>query len=627
MMNLYSALELGKNSMLAQQQVFQLIGHNIANVNTEGYSRQVAYMESVRPSVIGLTDGGRGVQLTNIFAVRDKFIDSQIIDRQQYKGKNETMSSIMSTIETLFDESSGLGISDSLTNFFSAWNDLANNPTDIPTRNSLVSKTTSFTSSINNTYQRLIDQQEIYDQNVGVLVEDINSIADEIAQLNEKIAYAEGTGVPANDLVDTRQRRINELSEKIGINVYYEQSTNSATIEVAGRPLVSFNQVNHLSVQRNTYNSNYYDLYMDQYGQPAYDITTSVNTGQMAALIEARDGSVVSGPGTISSVTSLAGQTTLTFSQDHGLSVGDLITINGETRSVSLITASNGIVVDDFTDPVTVGSGWQTRQGYIPEYKNQLDKLATGLIYTVNSMHQTGYTLNGTTGQNFFQMNTGTVNISSIANGSPSAGYDTITFATSPNLSVGDVITINGETRLILSSTGTAVTVSSFATTPVVPALPATLSWEYAQVHGAASMLAVDSNVAADSNLIAASSTNTTGVGGAVGNNTIALQIARLTDANSTVDTNNDGVTDYGTFHEYLHSMFAEIGNAGSTAQYEAEANSSMLTYLQDKRDSISGVSLDEEAANLMQYEKSFQALGKFMGTISALTEVIMDIV
>ncbi len=624
MMNLYSALELGKNSMLAQQEVFQLIGHNIANVNTEGYSRQVAYMESVRPSVIGLTDGGRGVKLTNIFAVRDRFIDSQIIDRQQYKGKNETMSSIMSTIETLFDESSGLGISDSLTNFFSAWNDLANSPTDIPTRDSLVSKTTSFTSSINNTYQRLIDQQEIYDQNVGVLVDDINSLADEIAQLNEKIAYAEGTGVPANDLVDTRQRRINELSEKIGINVYYEQSTNSATIEVAGRPLVSFNQVNHLSVQRNTYNSNYYDLYMDQYGQPAYDITTSVSTGQMAALIEARDGSVVSGPGTISAVASAAGQTTLTFSQDHGLSVGDLITINGETRSVTSISASNQIVVDDFTDPVTVGSGWQTRQGYIPEYKNQLDKLAAGLIYSVNSAHQTGYTLNGTTGQNFFQMNAGTGNNATTV--VPPGTTVQISGDVTGTLSVGDVISINGETRLV-QSVSFAAGVTTVGVNQPFTANFAGSSWEYAQVHGAASMLAVDSNVAADSNLIAASSTNTTGVGGAVGNNTIALQIARLTDANNTVDTNNDGVTDYGTFHEYLHSMFAEIGNAGSTAQYESEANSSMLTYLQDKRDSISGVSLDEEAASLMQYEKSFQALGKFMGTISALTEVIMDIV
>jgi flagellar hook-associated protein 1 len=75
-----------------------------------------------------------------------------------------------------------------------------------------------------------------------------------------------------------------------------------------------------------------------------------------------------------------------------------------------------------------------------------------------------------------------------------------------------------------------------------------------------------------------------------------------------------------------LHDLYAEIGNASGTAQYELDANGSMLTYLQDKRDSISGVSLDEETANLMQFEKSFQALGQFMAVISQLTDVLMKI-
>ncbi|MCP5102919.1 MAG: hypothetical protein GY950_06060, partial [bacterium] len=159
-MNLFSALELGKNSILAQQQVFQVIGHNMANVNTPGYSRQVVDLENIRPSVIGLKQGGRGVELTGVRSIRDRFIDNQIIDRKQYEGYYDTLSGITATVESLFDESHGLGLSNSMTNFFNAWADVANNPTDIPTRNSLVAKAQSFSLSMRNAYQRLTDQQQ-----------------------------------------------------------------------------------------------------------------------------------------------------------------------------------------------------------------------------------------------------------------------------------------------------------------------------------------------------------------------------------------------------------------------------------------------------------------------------------
>jgi flagellar hook-associated protein 1 FlgK len=138
----------------------------------------------------------------------------------------------------------------------------------------------------------------------------------------------------------------------------------------------------------------------------------------------------------------------------------------------------------------------------------------------------------------------------------------------------------------------------------------------------------VDPNVEADSTLIAASSQPTQAAPFAVGNNDIALQIAQLMDQNNpgVVDTDNDGQADYGTFHEYLHSLYSEIGNAGNTANNELDANGSMLNYLENRRDSISAVSLDEEAANLMQFEKSFQALGTFMGTVNGLLDVLMQI-
>ncbi|HLP58822.1 MAG TPA: flagellar hook-associated protein FlgK [Candidatus Deferrimicrobium sp.] len=619
MMNLFSAIELGKNSILTQQQVFQVIGHNIANVNTPGYSRQVVDLENVRPSVIGLKDGGRGVNLAGIRSIRDRFIDSQITERKQCQGYYESLSGIMSTVESLFDESGGLGLSDSLTNFFNGWADVANNPTDIPTRNSLVSKAQSFSLATRNSYQRLTDQQEVYDANIGTLVDDINAITHEIAELNQKIAYAEGSGNPANDLLDIRERRLRELSEKIGINFYYEQANHSVTVEVAGRPLVSFSSVNELAVQRNPYNSNYYDLTIEQYGLPPANITTEVINGQMGALITARDGQTVNGAGLISGAVSAGGLTTLTFSRAHGLSVGDIITINGETRAVVQIPRDDQVVTADFTLLPTVGGGWQERNGYIPAYKKQLNKLAGGLIYNINALHQQGYGLNDGVAplRDFFQMGPAPAGITVTG-----AAGNTVTFSASVAgiLNVGDVLTIAGETRLITNVTGATVNVNNAFILAGGP------NWEYANIQGAANTIQVDANIVTNSSLVAASSLPTAGVGGAVGNNDIARQIAQLMDANNVIDTDNSGSNDYGTFHEYLHSLCADVGNACSTAQYECDANGSMLTYLENKRDSISGVSLDEEAANLMQFEKSFQALGQFMATVSKLTDLLMQI-
>jgi len=626
MMNLFSAIELGKNSMMTQQQVFSIIGHNIANVNTPGYSRQVVDLENVSPSVIGLKDGGRGVNLLGIRSIRDRFIDGQITERKQYEGFYNTMSGLMSTVESLFDETHGLGLSDSLSNFFNAWGDVANNPTDMPTRNALVSKARSFALGMRNSFQRLTDQQEVIDANIGLLVDDINSITHEIAELNEEIAYAEGSGNPANDLLDQRERKIRDLADKIGINFYYEQGNHSVTIEVAGRPLVSFNQVNDLSVQRNRYNSNYYDLYVDQYGAPAFNITTATVNGQMGALIIARDGQTVNGAGTVLNYTAGAPYDTVQFSQAHGLSVGDLVTINGETRRVITITGSDEIMVESFTaGTVNNGDNWLERAGYIPEYKKDLNKLAAGLIQNVNNLHQGGYTLNGvtTTGQNFFAMSSNPAGITASVN----AAGDTVTFAAdvSTYISVGDVITINGETRLITNYN--PGTFQAAVNPPLTGPVAAGASWQYSNVQGAANTLQVDSNIAADATLIAASSQPTQAAPFAVGNNDIARQIAALMDNNNVVDTDNDGTGDYGTFHEYLHSTFSEIGNTAGTANYELDANGSMLTYLENKRDSISGVSLDEEAATLMQFEKSFQALGQFMATVSQLTDLLMQIV
>lgn len=550
MMNLFSALELGKNSILAQQKVFQVVGHNIANVNTPGYSRQTVELESVAPGVLGPMSSGRGVNINSINSVRDRFITAQIVDRKSISGYYNNLSSSMITVESLFNQTQGNGISDQLSDFFNKWSDVSNNPTNIPTRRSLISSAQSFSQNLSNSYQNLIDQQQIANNQIKDTVESINTLAAEIASLNKSIAYAAGTGQPAYDLLDQRDIALKALSEKVGISIYTNQNNDSITIDMAGRPLVTDGLYNELSLVRNPANSNYYDIYIDQYGGPPINITDNIRNGELQAMLTMRDEN-------------------------------------------------------------------------LPLYQEELDNLAFSLMYNVNSLHQSGFALDTiTTGQDFFEMSTGAGQLTAVAG-------NTITFsaAIDTTLQVGDMISIGGQTRRI---TGIPAANQVTIENPFNPDPPAVLpsAWEYNTVEGAAARLSVNTNLVTDPSLVAASALVDPGPppSGAVGNNAVALAIAALMEQNNTVDSDRDGTSDYGTFHEYFHRTLSTIGNHSSSAQYELKANESMITFLDNKRDEISGVSLDEEAADLMRFEKSYQAIAQFVSKINQLTDILIQI-
>jgi len=487
-MNLYSALELGKNSLLAQQQVFQIIGHNIANVNTKGYTRQIAHMSQVAPPATGSQlVSGRGVDLSGIFAVRSQFIDNQIIERARYQGKFSNLNQHLSGIEALFSETAGRGIAGQLSRFFSNWSDLANNPTNIPTRQSLIDQSVSFAAQVRNTYTRLSEQQRIQDESLTSMVKQINTLGTEIASLNEKIGYSQGIGQDAHDLIDRRAGKVKELSELIGINVYPNTANSSLTIEIAGRTFINAADVNHLSLERNPANSNYFNVMIGQFGSPPLDITSGIRDGRLQAALLIRD-------------------------------------------------------------------------DYIPEYKRQLDNFTYGLIRQVNDLHSSGFALDGTT-------------------------------------------------------TGIDFFVDFVPTTP-------------GDYTGVSLFFEVNTALLTDPTLLAASGLVDPGPPpvGAPGNNSNALALAALINADNVIDADNDGTFDYGSFHDYYHSLLSSIGNQTALTKYEQEANQGMLIFLENRRDEISGVSLDEEAATLMQFEKSYQAMAQYLGLVNRMLDVLIQV-
>ncbi len=533
MQNLFSAIELGKNTLLAQQQIFQMIGQNIANVNTPGYSRQVAILENVAGDLTSPISTGRGMDITRIFAVRSQFVDAQIVERRQETRKHETLHDILSQVETLFDESTGLGLSDALTDFFAKWSDVADTPTSVATRNSLVSSAQQLASGMQNAYLRLFDQREIANAQVADAIAEINGLAAEIADLNREIAAAENLATPANDLIDRRTQRIKELSDLVGINVYYNAETHSATVEVAGRPLVSYATVYPMDVVRNPANANFYEVTMTGSAAP---VTGDIRGGRLEGLLQARD-----------------------------------------------------------TE--------------LPDYLRRLDNLAYWLNSSVNAVHNGGYALDGvTTGLDFFVDFTPAFDAGP---GTVTSAGTTLTFSDdiSAVLHVGDVIQVGAQQRVIVAVTDALHVETDTAFAP--PAAAA--AWQVQNNAGAAVSLEVNPNLVTNPELIAAAD-----AANAEGNNGTALAIAALMDSRS--------VAGLWTGHDYLHTMFTQIGNDVRAAGYEQEANQAALTALENKRDEISGVSLDEEAATLMQFQKAYQAMAQFLGVVNGLTDTLIQL-
>jgi flagellar hook-associated protein 1 len=532
MSNLFSAVELGKNALLSMQEVFQIVGNNMANVNTKGYSRQIAVLESVAPEVLGSRSSGRGVTLADIYAVRSQFVDNQIIDTQQTASKYETIHDILSQVESLFNESSSLGLSDNLTDFFTCWSDVANDPTETASRNSLISSAQTLTANIGSAYQSLVDQQAITNEAIPDIVTEINTKASEIARLNGQIATAENMGNTPNDLIDQRTQLIKDLSEQVGVNVYYDQENNSATVEVAGRTLISYTTAYDVRAQRNAANSNYYDILME---------------------------------------------------------------------------GSTDVVNDDITNGKLAGM-LETRDALVPEYERLLDNLSYWLGSSVNAVHSAGYALDGTTtGTDFFTAFTPSFTAGA---GTVDSAGTTLTFSDgiSDTLHVGNVVQIGAEQRVI-----TSITDSTHAETDTAFTAVAGAAWQVQNNYGAAANLGVNALLIDNPELIAAADT-----ANAEGDNGTALAIAALMDS--------DTVAGIWTTHEYVNQLLVQIGNDTRSAEYEMDSNADVLTTLQNTRDEISGVSLDEEAANLMKYEKTYQAMAQYLSVINDLTDVLISI-
>ena len=280
-------LSIAGQALLTQQQAISVTSHNIANVNTPGYSRQRLNVTASTPVESTTGPMGNGVSGVSIERLYDQFLSAQMSNESQGLGRWSAQKDATVKLEMVFNETDGSGLSHAMSKFWDAWQALSNNPSGTTERQILVTASQYLASTFNKLDWDLNQSQQNLDLNIQGTVDEVNRLTEQLADLNQKIISSEAGTSSANDYRDQREMVLKEIAELIDINTFEDANGAVSVLVAGGRPLVSAGESWQLSTQPNA--SGLHDVvWVDQSGA-ATDITSDITGGKLKGLIEVRD--------------------------------------------------------------------------------------------------------------------------------------------------------------------------------------------------------------------------------------------------------------------------------------------------------------------------------------------------
>ena len=556
--NIFSTLSSAKLGLLAQQLAIEVTGQNVANIETEGYSRQDVSFEANTPrghiKYGGLHQLGTGVRIASIERAHDQFLFTQIMDEGDLTGSTEVKKEIFEQLEVLFNEGSGRSLNDALSLFFSSIHDLATNARGLPERVDLISKAEHLASTFNQTGNKLFTIQRNIDATIETEVAEINTLTTQIGKLNESIHANEPTSqYKANDLRDNRDRLVKELSKKIDIQLVQESDNQISLTLKDGTALVLKDQVFDLSTSINANNESFNDVYID-IGSTTKNITSTIKGGELRGYLDMRDTKVES---VLDKMNILSGSFIQEFNSIHREGFG--------------IDGNSGL---DFFTPLDV------------TVDHDVDNTGTAVVSMTNASPTTisvdEFEI-AFTGSNEFTLNNLTTNASS--------GTFTFIKGSTFNIKDGFAVAISGT-----AASGDKVT--------------------FSVSEDAASLMSVSSTITADGQKIAAGTT-TNGDGGN------ALLMADL--QNELVFNSVTWSSESGSFtvDEYYNAVVSTIGIKSFSAQAILRQQEGVMLQLNSRRESISGVSIDEEMIKMIKFQQAYNASARMISMVDEMLDTL----
>src|SRR6266571_3679651 len=242
-MSTFSTLSGALSALYAQQRAMDVTGQNIANANTEGYSRQRIDMKSVGgsevPAMYSVPDGSAGgVTVSDVARVQDAFLEARGRIEHAQNSYLADQNRVYTEVQQAFNEPSDTGVQAQLADVWSAWHDLSNNPGDAAVRTQVLARATTLTDTLHSTHTSLGSLFTTTREQLDAYTADVNTTAGRIARLNQAIVHATNGGLPSNDLADQRDSLVMHLSEIAGATAT-AQSDGSTSVYLGGSSLVN----------------------------------------------------------------------------------------------------------------------------------------------------------------------------------------------------------------------------------------------------------------------------------------------------------------------------------------------------------------------------------------------------
>lgn len=564
-MSLLGALNLGTSGLAAAQTSIQVTGNNIANAGNADYSRETVSLTDAPSQQI--SPGiflGEGVDLTSVQRQVNDALQARLNGSVSDTQAATTTQQWLSNVQSTFNALSGQDLSTQMGSFFNAWSNLANNPSDAGLRQVVLQDGENLARNFNTINTQLADIQSNITQTLKSQAQNADSLASQVATINGQIVTAQGgAGGQANALQDQRDALLKKLSGLMNIQTV-PQASGMVNVYVGSDPLVFGTQSSGVAVASQTANR-----------QPA-----------SALVFKTTGGSINVASGELGALTSVQSQVGGIINQVNGLAHNMIFQLNElHSNGQGLTGITNVTSTNAVADPTAA-----------------LSSAAADLPFTPVNGSFVVHVLQSSTG-----LSTSTL-IPVQLTGSPTdSSLNSI--AAALNGISGVSATVSGG-KLSISSTSSSAQISfSQDSSSVLASLGINTFFSGKD----ASSIAVNSTIANQPDLIAAAKNgNTT-------DNQTALSIASLA-SKPLASLKGNSLDD--TYQGIINT----VGNQTAAATTQAKASQAVQDTLQSQRDSLSGVSLDEEMVNLMKQQTAYQGAARLISTVDQLTKDLMTI-
>ncbi len=632
MSSTFAGIEMGKRSLLAHSQAISTAGHNISNADTEGYSRQRVqisqYDPIYRPDLNRAETAGQigqGISAQSIERVRDEMLDSRIVAQANQESYWSTREQYYSMIESVFNEIGDSSVRSNMDKFWESWQELALYPETKAARQAVVTRGETLAESIRQQYTSLSGIGTLLNGDIEATVSQINDYAERIASLNKEISRSEAMGDRPNDLYDQRDLMVDKLSKLADITTE-RRDNDEFMVHVGGRVLVQGGVARGFNVEPTLDNNGYSKVVWADTGKDV-----EVSGGSLGALIELRDVDLRSEIQNLNTMT---------------MNFADLVNdIHRNGIGANSVTGLDFFVEQPF---VANNMGNFDRDGDGVEDTSYIFRMTGSNV--LDAQQQTGLegtiTISGHSGNiavNYYSTDTVETIVNRIndSDGEVKAYLDrnnnlvlkgtTASSENNPDFVIRHVedsgFFLSGYAGLLAESGEAGA--YDFARANAVNALAGVgaesmsgnggvARYAVAPVLNPAGYVAVNSVITNDILSVAAASQSRDGTV-EIGDGSAALAIANIRNTQVMIGSSN-------TIDDYFADTLTRVGLKGEQAQVNYENQVAVMSSLENLRDSISGVNIDEELADVLKFQHGYNAAAKLVTIMDKMLDTILGL-